>query len=525
MKIGNVNLRLDPAHNPTHNRNKNRNRYNSFNSTGNNNSNHHHHHQHHHHNFSNSSANNNNHHHHHPQHHQSHSHHGGSQQHRNENKNLLSNSNAGSGGRLNTVNVNAGQHKPQQSQQQQPSQVNQANHSSGPNTNHSNVLVSSNSGTGAGNSSRVGSNSNVNLLGQHHNTSHPSQHNSHPNHNNYNSSSQSLSSSSQPSLDNPNTNKNSKPKQPSQPPGNMNTQPANTTSSLSHTLPHQSSNQQSPPASSLTQPSITPLNQIASQQPLSSNSSNSTHGGANLNLASSSITNSHNLNTNQQSVGPDLRGHYSFAAGMMESHLLNTTEQPSMMPPTSVYGHLYSYGPPPFGYMPTQPNPMMPISGVTPAPPQQSPSTTGVNQQHGGHSLPAPSATTRYNSGGHHHQPQPHSADSAGLNTLPGGVQGPHQGPPLYYYYPSPLYYDHQSGGAAPPPSIYHTQPFHPQFFAMPNPYMSNAQTYNQHQPQPQSSSQSDTNVVPNQQQPSPQQSQQSQQQVMRTRDIDATTE
>lgn len=401
MKIGNVNLRLDAAHCKDK---KSRSRYNSFNSTGNNNSNNHHHH--HHHNSYNSSAGNNQHHHQH--HHQSQPHHG-NHQHRNDNKNLQSNSAPGPGGRIAALN-SANQHKSQPHQHQH----------------------------------------------QHQHQQPQQQH------------------------------------QPSPP-------------------------QTPPPAPTISQSSLNPASQMAPQQPLSANNTSSAVGG-NLNLTSG-IPNSHNLNSNQQAVAPDLRGHYPTAANIMNTHLLNTTEQPSMMTPTSLYGHLYPYAPPAFSYMPAQPNPVIPITNVPPVPPQQSPSTTGVNQ-HGGHSISSPNTNARYNSGGHHnqqHQPQSHAADTGGLGTMPGGVQGPHQGPPFYYYYPSPLYYDHQTGGAAPPPSIYHTQPFHPQFFAMPGPYMPNAQTYNQHQPQPPSASQSDATVITNQQQP--------QQQVMRTRDIDATIE
>lgn len=145
-------------------------------------------------------------------------------------------------------------------------------------------------------------------------------------------------------------------------------------------------------------------------------------------------------------------------------------QQPSsMMPLTNMYGHMYPYGPPTFGYMPAQLNPVIPISGVPPIAPQQSPSNSAVNQQHRGpsggvgenvQSMRAESNNVRYNTGGtshqtSHHHVQPPTTDSSGLNMIPGGVQGTHQGAPqLYYYYPSPLYFD-QATGPSGPPNLY----------------------------------------------------------------------
>lgn len=154
-------------------------------------------------------------------------------------------------------------------------------------------------------------------------------------------------------------------------------------------------------------------------------------------------------------------------------------QPPNMMPPTSMYGHMYPYGPPTFGYMPTQPNPVIPISSVPPAVTQQSPSSSAVSHQHGGGSLQSMygasnNTAASYSPSGaphqtpHHQQVQGHPNDTSGLGMIPGGVQGHHQGAPqLYYYYPSPLYFD-QASGAPAPPSLYHPQSFHPQFFAMP---------------------------------------------------------
>lgn len=208
----------------------------------------------------------------------------------------------------------------------------------------------------------------------------------------------------------------------------------------------------------------------------------------------------------------------------------------NMMPLTSMYGHMYPYGPPTFGYMPTQPNPVIPISGVPPVAPQQSPSSSAINQQQHGasgsvggslQSMNAGSNNARYNTGGashqtpHHQQVQTHTTDASGLSMMPGGVQGPHQGAPqLYYYYPSPLYFD-QATGPTSPPSLYHPQSFHPQFFAMPNPaYMPNAHTYNQHLTQPPSASPNDATSMILPQQHNPQTTQTTQTHILNGKNI-----
>lgn len=511
MKIGNATLRLDTAHTRNH-KNNNRSRYNSFNSLGTN----HHGNNHHNHHF------NSNHHYHHNQqqqqhhHHNQQQHHHQSQQQQHNNSQQLNPNQVGKASPSDSGSVVGGQ------QQQQHHQHHQLPNSSL--THHRATSSQDASGSASGLQKSAAGVSNVHTTGQHHSTN--------PNHNQYTS-----------------------PKTQPQQQHNSNqlkaTLETNDKQGLKPTSQSinledgglQATSQPSSQASTLSQSRLTPSSVPQTSGQLNLQQANNITSSATTTTPSNAMTSvnhlsvlpsNNNLNINQQSaITPDLRGYP--AAPMIDTHLLSTPDQPSMMPPSSVYGHLYPYGPPTFGYMPPpQPNPVIPISAVPPAPPNQASPSTGMAHQHS-HSMSA-STTPRYSSA-QHHQPQPHhhhqqhqhqqtqqphtgqNADGV-MNTMPGGVQAPHQGQSFYYYYPSPLYFD-QAGGAGAPPSLYHTQPFHPQFFAMPNPaYLPNAHAFNQHQQQPPTASQSDAPPpVINQQQPH-------QQQVnMRTRDIDTKIE
>lgn len=236
------------------------------------------------------------------------------------------------------------------------------------------------------------------------------------------------------------------------------------------------------------------------------------HSSASAVAAAMAMHNSHqNLNTtHQQTLGPDMRSYAH--PPMLDSNMIGAADQPSVLPQTSFYSHMYPYGPPPpFGYMPPQPNPVMPISAVPPAPPNSSASSGGVGLQQ--HSITSPPNVnpSRFSNNHqqqhhhsqtqhhpHHHQPQQGPVPHAGVDTSALGATMPHQAP-FYYYYPSPVYFDQASGATGGPPNhLYHPQTFHPQFFAVPGPaYLPNpnAHTFSQpsHQSQPPTASQSET--------------------------------
>ena len=542
MKIDNTTLRLDAAHRCM----KSRNRFNSFNSTGSHNSNQHNHHQ-----YNNSNSNL-----HHQQHHHHHHHNQGHHHHHNQ-------SHQQHGSQQHHPPAQQGQNNkiilPDQTiggQQHQPAPNHQGSHVGAGGSTSSNVSASG-SGSGSGNSrvnndalhhSGIGSSVPVapSVAAVHHHTHAHSQqtphthtqHSAHPNHNLYNTPQQKNNQHHVLS-----ENRGSKP---------IHGQGGDDTVSISQAQNKQQ--QQQPTRSTLHQTSQqqtqpTPLSQPQTQQNLSQ-LTNSTIGvavpSATANItatttapaslstsdvvshSSSALPNTQHSITGQPSLVPDLRG-YGHTTMMDNPHMMGTTDQQSVMPPSSMYGHIYPYGPPPpFGYMPPppQPNPVIPISAVPPAPPNQA-SSSGVGQQH---SLTANG--NRYNNI-HHQQPHhPHQAqqahataqDANAMNTINAGVQAPppHQAP-FYYYYPN-IYFDQTGAGA--PPNLYHPQTFHPQFFALPNPaYLPNAHTYpNQHQTQPPLASQSDASTtLVNQQQPQPQSHQQ--QVNLRTRDIDAPIE
>lgn len=500
MKIDNTTLRLDTAH-----RNfKGRTRYSSFNSSSSNNSTHHNHHQ-----FNNSNSNL----HHHHTHKQSHHHHHnqapshplhGSQQHHQINQ-------PGQNSKLIHHDQNVGGH--------------QASNNPGPHgvtNDNSRVTNQLQHGTSVG-SNVSGPNVSPSALHNPHSQNQMSQHPPRPTHVNH-----SLFGASQQKINQ------------SQGPSEL-----RTNKQLGHNLGGDDSMlTQGKPSSSQTTTSAqhpptarAPLSQSQTQPNLSQvgptipNSNITTTSTAPTTLPSNEIShstsalqsNQHNMNASQPLMGPDMRA-YGQTPMMDNPHLICGPEQPSMMPPSSVYGHMYPYGPPPtFGYMPTppQPNPVIPISAVPPAPPNQS-SSGGVGQQQ--HPLAAAN-TNRYNSPHQQHQTQTAHADANAMNAMTAaGVPAQHQAP-FYYYYPSPLYFD-QTGAAA--PNMYHPQSFHPQFFALPNPaYLPNAHTYpTQHPTQSPIASQSDAGAATlvNQQPPPPLPP--NQQQVnLRNRDIDAPIE